>query len=131
MEYQNRALFACRQTFERQIMIRKNKFNAKKITIDNITFDSIKEGRYYQKLKLLKKSTDPKFKVLDIEFQPRFDMIVNERKIGFYKADFKVTYPNRVEIVDVKGLKKGSAYQLFRLKKKLVEALYNIEIIEI
>lgn len=112
-------------------MIRKNKFNAKKITIDNITFDSIKEGRYYQKLKLLKKSTDPKFKVLDIEFQPRFDMIVNERKIGFYKADFKVTYPNRVEIVDVKGLKKGSAYQLFRLKKKLVEALYNIEIIEI
>lgn len=108
----------------------KNKFNAKKTIVDNITFDSKKEANYYKRLCLLKKATRID-KVLNIELQPRYDIIVNKIKIGFYKADFKVTYPNRVEIVDVKGLKKGSAYQLFRLKKKLVEALYNIKIIEV
>lgn len=109
----------------------KNKFNAKKITIDGVVFDSQKEGRYYQRLKLLKMARDTNNRPKEIIFQPRYDIIVNNIKIGFYKADFKVIYPNRTEIIDVKGLRKGSAYQLFRLKKKLVEALYQIEIIEV
>ena len=109
----------------------KNKFNAKKVKYKDITFDSIKEYRYYLKLEQLKKATDKKERVFDIELQPRYDIIVNKIKIGFYKADFKVYYTDRIEIIDVKGLKKGSAYQLFRLKKKLVEALYNIKIIEV
>ena len=46
-------------------------------------------------------------------------------------AKIRVIYANGTKkIIDVKGLKKGSAYQLFKLKKKIVEALYNIEIIE-
>jgi len=109
----------------------KNKFNAKKIIIDGHKFDSIKEGRYYMQLCLQKKATNPARRVVSIELQPRFDIIVNEKKIGFYKADFRVNYGDgRTEIIDVKGLKKGSAYALFKLKKKIVEALYSIEIIE-
>lgn len=106
-----------------------NKFNTKKIIIDNIKFDSIKEGRYYQKLKLLTKANGND-KVLKIETHPRYDIFIKDKYIAFYKADFKVTYIDRVEIIDVKGLKKGCAYQHFKLKKKLVEALYNIKIIE-
>ena len=108
-----------------------NKFNAKKIIIKGIAFDSKKEGLYYLKLLMLKKAKEESQRVVKIELQPRYDIVINRKKIGFYKADFKTAYADkRVEIVDVKGLKKGSAYQLFRLKKKLVEALYDIEIIE-
>lgn len=108
-----------------------NKFNAKTIIIDGIKFQSIKEGNYYQQLLLQKKAKNESDRVIDFEVHPRYDIIVNSQKIGFYKADFKVKYADkRIEIVDVKGLKKGSAYQLFKIKKKLAEALYNIEIIE-
>lgn len=108
-----------------------NKFGAKKTEVDGIVFDSKKEANYYSQLLLQKNAKDEVDRVLSIEIQPRFDIIVNEQKIGFYKADFRVRYEfGRNEIIDVKGLKKGSAYQLFRLKKKIVEALYNIEIIE-
>lgn len=108
-----------------------NKFGAKKTTINGIEFDSKKEAVYYSGLQTLRLAQHDNNRVVDIELQPRYDIVINDKKIGFYKADFKVTYADkRIEIIDVKGLKKGSAYQLFRLKKKLVEALYNIEIIE-
>ncbi len=108
-----------------------NKFGAIKTTIDGITFDSKKEANYYSQLIVLKKAKKESDRVVSIKLQPRFNIIVNWKLIGFYKADFQVLYADdRVEIVDVKGLKKGAAYQLFRLKKKLVEALYDIEIVE-
>jgi len=110
----------------------KNKFNAKKITIDGITFDSIKEGNYYSQLLKLKKAINEDERIVEIQLHPRFDIIVNSVNIAFYKADFGITYANGVKkIIDVKGLKKGASYQLFRLKKKLVEAIYNIKIIEV
>lgn len=108
-----------------------NKFGAIKTIVDDIKFDSKKEANYYSLLLLQKKAKNEADRVVSIELQPRYDIIINKQKIGFYKADFRVNYRfGRTEIVDVKGLKKGSAYQLFRLKKKIVEALYNIEIIE-
>jgi len=110
----------------------RNKFNAKKVVIDGIKFDSIKEGRYYKSLLIQKKAVNPSDRVVDIQTQVRYDIDVNGKRIGFYKLDFHVTYANgRIEYVDVKGLKKGSAYQIFRLKKKLVEAIYNISIKEV
>jgi len=113
-------------------MKNNNKFGAVKTIINGIKFDSKKEANYYRQLKLQKKAVRIDERVVNIEFQPRYDIIVNDKKIGFYKADFKVNYGDgRIEIVDVKGCKTGSAYQLFKLKKKLVEALYDIEIIEI
>lgn len=109
-----------------------NKFNAKKVIIDGIKFDSTKEGNYYKRLKLQQKAVNPAERVVDIKLQVRYDIVVNEKKICFYKLDFQVTYADgRKEYVDVKGHKKGAAYQNFRLKKKLVEALYNISITEV
>lgn len=109
-----------------------NKFNAKKTTVNGIVFDSKKEATYYSQLLLQKNAKKEAERVIDVELQPRFDMLMNGKHIGFYKADFRVAYADgMVEVIDVKGLRKGSAYQLFRLKKKIVEALYNIEIIEV
>jgi hypothetical protein len=112
--------------------MRANKFNAIPIIVDGIRFSSTKEGSFYRKLCLQKKAIRPDLQVVDIELQPRFDIIINKQKIAFYKADFRVTYAdNHITIFDVKGCKKGAAYQLFKLKKKIIEALYNIEIVEV
>lgn len=109
-----------------------NKFGAKKTIIRDLKFDSKKEADYYCRLVLQQKAKDEKDRVINIELQPRFDIIVNDINIGFYKADFKVKYADGKEkVIDVKGHKQGCAYQLFRLKKKLVEAIYSIKIIEV
>lgn len=109
-----------------------NKFNAKRVVIDGVTFDSKKEGERYRVLKTLRNHADPAQKVTKIKRQVPYLVEVNGQKICNYKLDFEVTYGDgRVEYEDVKGLRKGSAYQVFRLKKKLVEAIYGIKIIEI
>ena len=106
-----------------------NKFNAKITIYNGIKFHSAKEANYCIRLDLLKKATG-RDKVLKYDRQVRYDIIVNGICIGFYKLDFEVYYSDRIEYIDVKGCKKGCAYQLFRLKKKLVEAIHGIKIIE-
>ena len=110
----------------------RNKFNAKRIVTEHGTFDSKKEYAYFKRLQIQMKASNPSDRVTDIQTQVRFDIEVNGKRIGFYKLDFQVTYADGIiECVDVKGFKKGCAYQMFRIKKKLVEAIYGIEIIEI
>jgi hypothetical protein len=110
----------------------KNKFNAIKVKTEYGTFDSKKEYAYFKRLMIQKKAVNTSDRVTDIQTQVRYDIDVAGKRICFYKLDFKVRYADgRVEHVDVKGLKKGASYQVFRLKKKLVEAIYDILIIEV
>lgn len=103
---------------------KKSKYGNTKVEVDNIKFDSRKEANYYGKLKILQKAGE----VTSFELQPKYDLIINGVKCGFYKADFRVTWKSGdVRIVDVKGLK----LPIYNLKKKLVEALYAIKIIEV
>ena len=112
-----------------------NKFNAKKIKLNNETFDSKKEYKRYCELLILLRAG----KISNLERQKKFLLIETQiKKDGtkewpvYYVADF--TYidskGNRI-IEDVKGLKKGSAYQLFIIKRKLMLLKYRIEIKEI
>jgi hypothetical protein len=66
--------------------------------------------------------------IRDLELQPRFPLIVNDIKIGEYRGDFRYYDLARQEVVveDVKGFKTKE----YKLKKKLVLALYGIEILE-
>jgi len=107
--------------------MKRNKYNARKTMVDGVTFDSAKESRRYSELKLLEKAGV----IHSLTLQPRFDLIVNGTKCGFYKADFKYVENSREVVEDVKGLKRGGAYAIFRLKKKLVKAIYGIDIVEI
>ena len=63
--------------------------------------------------------------------QVRYDLVVNGVKIGFYKADF-VTYKygKVLEVIDVKS-EMTKKLPVYRLKKKLLKAIYNIDIVEI
>ena len=102
----------------------KNKYKNVKTVVDGITFDSKKEAKYYVKLKLLKDAGE----ITDIELQPRYDLIVNSTKIGFYKADFKVTWKSgNVQVIDAKGMKTP----VYMLKRKLMKAIHNITIHEV
>lgn len=108
-----------------------NKYNAKKVVIDGITFHSTKEGNRYLQLKQLRRAKNPEDRVVEIKTQVKYPVRVEGKHICDYRTDFVVTYADgRTEIEDVKGYKKGAGYQLFKLKKKLVEALYNVDITE-
>ena len=99
-----------------------SKYKAVKTVVDGIKFDSKKEARRYSQLKLIEKSGA----ISELSLQPRFDLIVNDKKCGFYKADFKYIENGKEVIEDVKGI----LTPVYRLKKKLVKAIYNIDIFE-
>ena len=99
-----------------------NKYKAIKTVVDGIKFDSKKEARRYTQLKLMERAGS----VTDLELQPRFDLIINETKCGFYKADFRYLYFGKEVVEDVKGMKTP----VYNLKKKLVKAIYGIVIFE-
>lgn len=121
---------------------KKSKYNNVKTIVDGIPFDSIKEANRYRELKLLKQ----KGEIARLELQPVYKLIINNVLICKYKADFRYlqrkepelyagnplsknkTVYNSVSLVieDVKGMKTP----VYRLKKKLMKAIYNIEIKE-
>jgi hypothetical protein len=104
--------------------ISSSKYNAIKTEVDGFVFDSKAESRRYSELVILEKSGEIKSLCL----QPVFHLIVNNQKCGKYIADFKyVTAKGSIVIEDVKGVKTS----VYRLKKKLVKAIYGFDIVEV
>lgn len=102
-----------------------NKYRARRTVVNGITFDSIAESRRYSELLLMLAAGD----ILDLELQPSFDLVVNDRKVGVYRADFRYVRAVTGEIVveDVKGVRTP----VYRLKSKLVSALYGFDVSEV
>ncbi len=94
-------------------------------TIDNIKFHSKKEARRYEELRMMRKAK----LISDLELQPNFKIILNNQFICNYKADFAYHDHAIGQVIyeDVKGFKT----QVYKLKKKLTEAQYNITIHEL
>jgi uncharacterized protein DUF1064 len=101
-----------------------SKHRNKPITIDNIRFQSKREAARYQELKLLLREGV----IHNLELQPRFDLIINHRFCGFYKADFRYISQDGKSITEDA---KGRRLPLYVLKKRIVEALYGITITEV
>lgn len=101
---------------------RHSKFNAKKTTVDGIVFDSVWESKRYSALKILEKTGD----ITDLELQVPFVLEVNDVKICTYKADFVYQQDGERVVEDAKGVKTPE----YILKKKLMKAVYGIEIKE-
>jgi hypothetical protein len=99
-----------------------NKFNARKVVIDGITFDSVAESERYWDLKLLVMAGE----ISDLKLQPSFDLEVNGVEICEYMADFSYIDKKTGETVyeDVKGMD----LRLSQIKRKLVKALYGIDV---
>jgi hypothetical protein len=98
----------------------RNKYGAKKTVVDGITFDSKKESERY---KVLRAKAD-KEEITHLELQPKYRCEIGGKLICTYKADFRYFQQTesgmQLMVEDVKGFKTP----IYRLKKKLVEALY-------
>lgn len=102
----------------------RSKYGAVKAEVDGIKFDSKKEARVYQQLKLMEKGGVIK----GFERQVSYKFVHNGVKICEYRADFVVTFGDgRVEVWDAKGFKTD----VYKLKKRMMMAFYNIYIVEV
>lgn len=100
-----------------------HKYKAKAVTVDGIRFHSQAEAKRYGELKLLARAGQ----IERLELQPKYVFTVEGRQMFSYIADFRYHTIDGIVVEDVKGF----ATPLYRLKKKLIEAQFNITIIEI
>ena len=108
------------------------KYKSKKIILDNIKFDSRKEGNRYEELKILEQAG----LIKELELQKVFELQPSFKKNGktyrkiTYKADFYY-YDNHLQryvVEDVKGFKT----EVYKIKKKLFEYVYkDMELVEV
>ena len=106
-----------------------SKYYSVKTTIDGIPFDSKKEANRYCELKLLERAGE----ISGLELQPTFELQpkykINGRNVRSltYRADFAYLEKGQRVVEDVKGFRT----EVYRLKKKLFEYKYGIEIREV
>lgn len=109
-----------------------SKYNSRKTIVDGITFDSRKEAKRYEELKIMEQEGLIKGLQLQVPFElvPSFTIEIDgkkkKRRNIRYIADF-VYYENDNKVVeDVKGRKTD----VYKLKKKLFEYKYKVTIKE-
>lgn len=113
------------------------KYKNRKCVVDGIEFDSRKEANRYTELKLMLKAR----KIKDLRRQVKYTLIPSQRgddkkvieRECAYIADFVYTdCETGKEIVeDVKGYRGGGAYEVFKIKRKLMLERYGIRIKEV
>ena len=100
-----------------------NKYNNKKVVIDGITFDSIKESQRYGELKLMERAGE----IIDLIVHPEFELqpefIYRGKKIRAikYEPDFWYSQNGTQIFEDLKGYEN----QLFRAKWKMLLYKYR------
>ena len=100
-----------------KITRKMNKYRNIKTVVDGIKFDSKKEATRYIELKLMQEHS----LISNMERQPVFDIVINQKKIATYKADFRYFDISKQMwiIEDVKS--KATKTPVYRLKKKILE----------
>lgn len=108
----------------------RSKYGAIRTTINGITFASKAEASRYSELQILLKSGE----ITDLKLQPRYPLVFTPRKgaepvnVGTYVGDFWYRKRNGAAVTeDVKGV----LTPVYRLKKKIVESIYGITIVEV
>jgi hypothetical protein len=112
------------KAFKASARPRRNKFGAIPTVVDGRRFDSRREAARYAELRILERAGQ----ISGLECQPSFPLVVGTVKIGTYRADFRYRDAAGSEITeDVKGVRTA----VYRLKAKLMLAIYGIAIREI
>lgn len=140
---------------KRFVMVRKNKLGNKSIVIDGIEFQSIREGRRYNELKLLQRAgiisnlelqkkyelipaqyetveTGEYYKIGDKKGQPKTKKVCVEQSL-VYNADFVYQENGKTIVEDAKGYRDTSSapYAKFVIKRKLMLWIHGIRIREV
>ena len=103
-------------------MMRRSKYGAKKTIVDGIKFDSMAEAARYGALKIIQSAG----LISDLRLQVPYVITVNGKKICRYVADFVYIENGKEVVEDVKGIKTP----VYNLKKKLMEAMFGVVILE-
>jgi len=105
-----------------------SRLKAKPTVVDSIRFASKGEAKRYAELKLLQRAGV----ISGLTPHPKYDLIVNNIKIGTYTADFKYTENGEEVIEDYKPKKKRKDLtdRIFYMKRQLMLAVHNIEVRE-
>ena len=108
---------------------RRGKYNANGQRIDGHWFASQSEAKRYEQLKRLVEAG----KIENLELQPSYPVIHLGHPITTYRADFRYLIMDeigRVQSLVVEDVK-GMITDVYHIKKKLVEAQYQLKINEI
>jgi len=108
----------------------KSKMLNKRITIDNINFQSMKEGRRYEELKLMLGQGLIENLRLQVKFELLPSCIIDGRKrtATKYIADFVYIESGKQIIEDVKGRKAGPSWAYFSLKRHIMKTQLGLDI---
>lgn len=109
---------------ELHMNFRQNKYKAKKVKMDGMTFDSQKEANRWFSLRLLERAG----KIQNLKRQVRIE-IVPKSDFGralYYIADFVYKEDGKTVVEDSKGFRTD----VYKLKKRLVAEKYGIVIKE-
>ena len=100
-----------------------SKYHSKKTMVFGILFDSKREADHY----LILRSRLEAGEISDLHLQVQYACDVNDEHICNYFADFTYLEDGALVIVDAKGVRTPE----YRIKKKLVEAIHHIKIMEV
>jgi hypothetical protein len=103
-----------------------NKFGARKTVVDGMRFDSMAEARRYRELQLMEKAGV----ISELVCHPRYRIEVNGSRVCEVIPDFRYqdNDAGRMVVEDVKSL--PTRTPVYRLKKRLLQAVHGIEIQE-
>lgn len=101
---------------------KRNKYGNKRTQVDGIWFASKREATRYSVLRIAQRGG----LIRELELQKRYPLEVKGVKIGTYVCDFRYIEDGIPVVEDCKGAKT----QVYKLKKKLMKAIYEIEVRE-
>ena len=113
-----------------------NKYNARKILADGMTFDSKKEYKRYKELAELENEGQ----IAELQRQVKFVLIPSQKGADgktierecSYIADFAYKdSEGKLQVEDVKGYKYSNAYSYFVIKRKLMLKVHGIRVKEV
>lgn len=112
------------------LSVKKSKYGNKRTEYNGQIYDSKAEAEYAKGLDNCRSATFARERVVEYRTQVDYPCKVGGKHICTYIADFVVRYADeRIEVVDVKS--KATMTPVYKIKKKLVESLYGVKIIEI
>jgi len=110
--------------------LKESKYHNKRVTVDGISFQSVKEASRWQELRLMERAGE----IVGLKRQLKIEVVPKTKlhRARYYLADFVYFDKEQGKTIyeDVKGYRKGVAYQLFTLKRDVLYWRHGIEVKE-
>lgn len=125
-----------------------SKYNSRRVSVGGITFDSMREAKRFQELNYLQKVGA----ISELELQKKYELVPAQyesyerygkrgqrlkdgqkcvEKAVTYVADFVYQQGGQTIVEDTKGYRKGTAYDVFVIKRKLMLHVHGIRVREV